>query len=185
MRPLQLPTCFRRLFGKIVVRWLAPEIEPRLSPDQAAVRGGHCGINIRQAFRHLASDHEAPPPAGDLWWMIMGPAGPYVDRLAGAVDGSPLARCAADFFADQSKAFERVSVAWFARVLAGWRLPVWVQRAMLSLVHGRAVQALVGGRPGPRHDLARSLGLGGTAAPLSWNMSYDILDRRPALVLGR
>ena len=40
MRPLQLPTCFRRLFGTIIVRWLAPEIEPQLSPDQAAVRGG-------------------------------------------------------------------------------------------------------------------------------------------------
>ena len=40
MRPLQLPTCFRRLFGSILVNWLAPEIEPRLCGDQAARRGG-------------------------------------------------------------------------------------------------------------------------------------------------
>ena len=40
MRPLQLPTCFRRLFGSILVVWLTPEIEPHLCGDQAARRGG-------------------------------------------------------------------------------------------------------------------------------------------------
>ena len=51
--------------------------------------------------------------------------------------------------------------------------PLWIQKGMLALAVGRAVQALVGGRPGPLRHLSRSLGMGGTASPLGWNMAYD------------
>ena len=40
LRPLQLPTCFRRLFGAAMADLVGPELEPQLSVDQAAVKGG-------------------------------------------------------------------------------------------------------------------------------------------------
>eukprot|EP00959_Pyramimonas_sp_CCMP1952_P168385 3518431-Pyramimonas_sp.AAC.1 len=54
MRPLQLPTCLRRLHGATIADHLGPVIEPRLSPNQAAKRGGQCGPNIIR--------HEPPRP---------------------------------------------------------------------------------------------------------------------------
>ena len=62
MRPLQLPTCLRRLFGACITDILGPEVEPHLCVDQAAVAGGHCGPNIRAALAHL-SGTRAPPSA--------------------------------------------------------------------------------------------------------------------------
>ena len=44
---------------------------------------------------------------------------------------------------------------------------------MLALARHRAVQARRGGTLGPVRLLSRSLGMGGTASPLGWNMSYD------------
>ena len=64
LRPLQLPTCFRRLYGAVVAGVLGPIIEPQLCADQAAVAGGHCGPNIRDAFAHLARHRPAPG------WML-------------------------------------------------------------------------------------------------------------------
>ena len=60
LRPLQLPTCFRRLFGDIMADLVGPEIEPQLSVDQAAVKGGQRGPNILLANGHLSS---RPGPA--------------------------------------------------------------------------------------------------------------------------
>merc|ERR1712155_439755 len=82
--------------------------------------------------------------------------------------GSPAA-----LFADQSMAFGRVGWAWYALVLERWKLPEWLRRGMLALARNRAVQARRGGTLGPIRSLARSLGMGGTAFPLGWNMSYD------------
>ena len=187
MRPLQLPTCFRRLFGSILVDWLAPEVEPRLSGDQAARRGGHCGANITRAFRHLSS--EAPltvAPPSDRWWRLLGRAGQCCDRAAVQADLSASDRSPGVLFADQSKAFERLSLAWYAKVLAGWGLPMWIQRGMLALVVGRAVQALVGGCPLPLRLLSRSIGLGGTASPWAgtWRTTRLLLGLGRPLVSG-
>ena len=55
MRPLQLPTCFRRLFGAALAEAVGPRVEPHLSVDQAARAGGTCGPNIRRAYDHLSS----------------------------------------------------------------------------------------------------------------------------------
>ena len=41
MRPLQLPTCFRRLFGAVTAGVLGPLVKPQLYCDQAAVACGH------------------------------------------------------------------------------------------------------------------------------------------------
>ena len=108
-----------------------------------------------------------------MWWRLVGRAGPRCDLAAEQADASPNTRRPGALFADQSKAFERLSLAWYAKVLAGWGLPQWIQRGLLALVVGRAVQALVGGRPGPLRHLSRSIGMGGTASPLGWNMAYD------------
>ena len=66
MRPLQLPTCFRRLYGAAVAGAIGPLTEPQLCADQAAVAGGHCGPNIRSAFTHLARHRAAPEAPSQL-----------------------------------------------------------------------------------------------------------------------
>ena len=43
MRPLQLPTCFRRLFGAALASVVGPAVEPHMCDDQAAKAGGSCG----------------------------------------------------------------------------------------------------------------------------------------------
>ena len=65
LRPLQLPTCFRRLFGTIIMTQIGPLVEPNLSQQQAAILGGSCGPNIGEVFRHLQGkglDKPPPPP---------------------------------------------------------------------------------------------------------------------------
>ena len=52
-RPLQLPTCLRRLFGAALAEVAGPVLEPQLSAFQAAKRGGSCGPNIRRLYEHL------------------------------------------------------------------------------------------------------------------------------------
>ena len=52
-RPLQLPTCLRRLFGAALAEVSGPVLEPQLSAFQAAKKGGSCGPNIRQLYDHL------------------------------------------------------------------------------------------------------------------------------------
>ena len=64
MRPLQLPPCFRRLYGAAITAEIRPQVEPQLSRHQAATAGGHCGPNIRAAFAHLASCPGLPRSAG-------------------------------------------------------------------------------------------------------------------------
>merc|ERR1712012_1474294 len=54
MRPLQLPPCFRRLFGAYLASFMGPSVEPSLSTDQAATAGGQCGPHIRTVFRHMS-----------------------------------------------------------------------------------------------------------------------------------
>ena len=78
-RPLQLPRCFIRLFGAALAGIWAPLMEPRLTPDQAAVRGGSCGRNVQRLFRHLERPRVFPPTTGpdwELWDAILGPLGP-------------------------------------------------------------------------------------------------------------
>eukprot|EP00969_Alexandrium_andersonii_P286148 12650370-Alexandrium_andersonii.AAC.1 len=59
LRPLQIPSCWRRIVGATLAAVLGPLLEPRLSPMQSAIRGGDCSRNIRRAFRHLGSSPRA------------------------------------------------------------------------------------------------------------------------------
>ena len=62
----------------------------------------------------------------------MGPVGQVVDDFLATL-GDELSTEPAVFFADQSMAFERVGWLWFSMVLAGWQVPQWILRGMLSL----------------------------------------------------
>ena len=68
LRPLQLPTCLRRLFGAIVTSLVGPCLEPHLSPEQTALRGGDMGQNVRDVFAHLGTSVAA---GTDLVWSAM------------------------------------------------------------------------------------------------------------------
>ena len=105
MRPLQLPTCFRRLYGAALAGVLGPLIEPHLCADQAAVAGGHCGPNITRAFAHLTRAGRDTTAPTALWHLVMGAAAGPVDALAVAADDAAIRAVPAVLFADQSKAF--------------------------------------------------------------------------------
>ena len=49
-RPLQLPTCMRRLYGAMVMSLVRPHMEQMISEEQAAKKGGDCGQNIRMVL---------------------------------------------------------------------------------------------------------------------------------------
>ena len=135
MRPLQLPTCFRKLFGAALAEMVGPAIEPHMSTDQAARAGGSCGPNIRRAFRHIETDLGEEPGVGDLWQSMRGThctvIDDYIDQhlreCARSASGEwvyhSLAKEAAFLFADQRQAFERLAIRWFRQILKGWRFP--------------------------------------------------------------
>merc|ERR1711884_915942 len=86
-RPLQLPSCLRRLFGAALAEAAGPVLERGLSRHQVAKRGGSCGPNIRALFRHLSQPGGLPGlltrgvqgprlrvPREDLWAAFLGRA---------------------------------------------------------------------------------------------------------------
>ena len=92
----------------------------------------------------------------------------YVQRFGDpTLDGAPAVLCA-----DQAKAFERVSLAWLAAVLAGWGMPPWLRTCLLGLVCGRAVRSNAGGRLGPARLLqGHRHGWGGQSSPME--LAFD------------
>ena len=147
LRGLQLPTCWRRVFGAILAATVAPLIEPHLSISQTGVRHGECCTNIREAFNHLGSPDQQPPPTTQLWTDLLGPLADPVREVAAM--GDPDNACdPAVVFADQNKAFERLSHGWLRRVMTGWRMPDWTTRAFLPCHHLWQIGAsLFTGRP--------------------------------------
>eukprot|EP00974_Lingulodinium_polyedra_P046461 4450830-Lingulodinium_polyedra.AAC.1 len=53
----------------------------------------------------------------------------------------------------------------------------WACNVACALVCGRAVAARVNGRVKPRGRLRRSIGVGGTASTVVWNLGYDPIVR--------
>ena len=66
-RPLQLPPCLHRLFGMAIMEHAGHVVAPLISVDQAAVRGGSCGTNLRAVTDHLAGGGDHRPVDLDLW----------------------------------------------------------------------------------------------------------------------
>ena len=137
MRPLQLPSTWRRLYGAVTAAAVGPIIEPCLSVDQAAVAGGHCGPNIRKAYTHMTAPGPVQEP--DRRWLaaLCGPHQDLVWHDASSA-GSDDLDSPAILFADQNKAFERVSYPWLSEVLRRWGFDPWVLRSFLALSVGRS-----------------------------------------------
>ena len=159
MRPLQLPTCIRRLFGAALASVVGPVVAPHMCDDQAAKAGGSCGPNIRRAYQHLEANMGEPQGTGRLWNDMIDTCRASLDAfierhvIESEDQAQPnstveqLEREAAVLLADQKQAFERLSIGWFRRVLDGWQFPVWVRRSFMALVESRSVTAT--GRYGP------------------------------------
>ena len=114
MRPLQLPTCFRRLFGAALAMAIRPSVEAHFSGDQASRAGGGCDPNIRRAYQHLESWGMPAAPPGPLWCELLGThyrtiedfIGTSVQEVLSATertDRQGIAEGTAVLFADQSK----------------------------------------------------------------------------------
>eukprot|EP00959_Pyramimonas_sp_CCMP1952_P453426 9468225-Pyramimonas_sp.AAC.1 len=103
MRPLQLPTCLRRLHGASLADLMGPLVEPVLSPNQAAKRGGQCGPNITKVTQHLGSLPKPPAEPGPAWPALLGrhreAVDEFVDRAATVVGNAP---CTAVILCDQN-----------------------------------------------------------------------------------
>eukprot|EP00969_Alexandrium_andersonii_P241761 10676458-Alexandrium_andersonii.AAC.1 len=107
---------------------------------QSAIRGGDCSRNIRQAFRHLSGAHgqaprwDMPTEPAQLWRQFLGSAASPLWAMVRELGEGEISSCPAAFFADQSKAFERIGHLWFRRrVLEGWRLPPWALESLLAM----------------------------------------------------
>ena len=178
-RPLQLPNCLRRLFGATIMATVGPAVEPHFSDFQAAVRGGSCEGNIRKAYDHLQGRPGHGPTRqsncpGPLWDAVLGDLATPAD-LACRQGAGLNAAGRAVFLADQSKAFERLSLSWLHQVMCAWSFPQWVRRALLSLVKGRTVCTRVNNRLSAPKAVQRGIGMGGPASPFLWNLAFDPL----------
>ena len=188
-RPLRMPTCLWRVFDATVVGAVAPTVEPALTDEQAAARGGTCIRNVRRAFAHLASvplrSAAPPPPREDMWEVLLGPAaGPAREVCDCFLTGSRLDHCPAVFLADQSKAFERLGLRWTRQVLEAWRLPSWALEGLLAPASGGGlIDAGTGPGAKPR-TLERGLGMGRPAATFVWEVAFDPLVWSVGVAVG-
>ncbi len=164
--------------------FVGPVVEPQLSRFQAATRGGRCGSNISQVFQHLSGSASSSVLApGPLWAALLGEAHTAAADWCSQI--GPLEQpWPAVFFADQSKAFERLSWTWFQEILRRWRIPPWLCTSFLHLVVDRSVRALAPGAAGQSRLLACGLGMGGPASPLAWAAAYDPIIETVATTLA-
>ena len=162
-RRLQLPTCFRMLFGSFITLMVAPQVEPRFSEWQASVKGGTCAMNVISAFEHLAGlDEPIHRSPGLLWRDVLDDAADSAEDAHARTGRPDLRASPAVVLADQSKAFERMGMAWLRRVMDGWKFPQWVKEAFDALLGTRGVRACIGSVLGYLRMLARGLGMGNT-----------------------
>ena len=105
-------------------------------------------------------------------------------RLCESAHDSCIANAPAAVLADQSKAFERLSLTWLWRVLGRWNLPRWIFRAFTALTRGRSVRSACAGATA--RALRCGIGMGGPQSPFLWNLAYDpIVDGLADAVLAR
>ena len=171
------------VFGAALASVVGPAVEPHMCEDQAAKAGGGCGPNIRRACQHLRAQMHTPRSTGTLWYDILGDCqnslDPFIEqhfqeygeRTDTDTTTGAHSKEAAVLLAGQKQAFEGPSIRWFEKILDGWQFPQWVRRSFTALVENRSVTAA--GQIGALRRLLRSVGMGGTASPLSWGMAYD------------
>ena len=174
-RPLQLPSTLRRMFGSCLMDIVGPLVEPHLTEDQSAVKGGSCAKNIKLAYQHLMLDPALGPETsyGQAWDDFLLDAASPCAKVCASIDCAKLAKRPACLLANQNKAFERLSIGWLIRVCKAWGMPAWMLLALLCLTAGRSVQAHVTGKLGKRMMLRCGTGMGGPASMFLWNVAYD------------
>ena len=163
----------RRIFGSCLMDIVGPLVEPHLSEDQSAVKGGSCARNITLAYQHLMLEPEPRVGYGQAWDDFLLEAASPCARVCASIDSAALASRPACLLADQNKAFERLSIGWLIRVCKAWGMPAWMLLALLCLTAGRAVQAHVAGKLGRKLMLRCGTGMGGPASMFLWNVAYD------------
>ena len=173
-RPLQLPTCLRRLVEAVATEIAAPIVEPTLSRWQAARRRGSCRENVRTAVDFLTGASEpAVELQGDGEAAVRGLLGPFADAWRTAPGGSAGPQGRAALLVDQSKAFERLAPAWLDAVLQRRKAPRHFRRLLLAFVTDRIAAF---SRPNGEQTSRRILtgaGMGGPAKPMCWNIGFD------------
>ena len=78
------------------------------------------GRNVQSVLQHLGSAAEDAPRLGrpDLWHALLGDLTQPLLGLCDSIDEVGIGQClAVVFFADQSKAFERIGIIWLLHVL--------------------------------------------------------------------
>ena len=92
---------------------VGPEIKPKLSTAQAAVKGDSRARKILLAYQHLtAAPRASDSRLGVMWDGILGPAAEACSRVCAACRRPGIDSCPAVVLADQSKAFESLSLTW-------------------------------------------------------------------------
>lgn len=175
-RQLQLPSTLRRIFGGGLMAVVGPAVEPLLSTHQSAIRGGSCGPNIPDASHHLASTPcSAPPDPGTIWSDILGDIAAPCLGASNACTSEHTHLAPVCVLADQSKAFERVSIPWLREIMRRWKFPAWITAGFIALVADRRVCNRVGGSLSKARLLRCGAGMGGPASAFQWNLAYDPL----------
>ena len=200
-RPLQLPDVIRRKMQDLFVMVMAATVYNNLSNQHAAGDTqrdcSHCVMT-----NHDALDHGSSPPTHGRKGVA--PAPMQEDQLAHLIGNEAYAalndiesledeetflhaqgmptesypdgrvqRFLQTF--DQMKAYENLCVLFLLRVLQAMGAPAWVTLVVTLWLRPRQVRILVERYLGPLIDLARSLGMGGPAAPMLWDVAYDVI----------
>ena len=76
-------------------------------------------------------------------------------------------------FADQSKAFERLSHTWVDESLSLWNMPPWIHNSPTALIQGRSAVTNNAGTLGKPRLLRCGVGMGGPCSPCLWSIGYD------------
>ena len=174
-RPLQLPTCLRRIFSSSIMEIVGPLVEPSFTKFQAAIKGGNCGPNITAAYKHLDTvrTDEWDDGRHPIWEQVLKDAAAPVQAVS-QIGAEHVSRDEpAVLFADQNKAFERLLVSYLIEVMDRWGFPLWIKRGLLASVVHRQVASVVGGVKGTPRDILCGLGMGGPASPFLWCLAYD------------
>ena len=168
-RPLQLPTCFRRLFGSVITSMVAAQIEPRFSEGQASVKGGSCAKNITGAFEHLGGSTSRSTVRQGLYGGASLATPPRAPRPRARTPGGPTSGHAprrslptrADGHGLAAEGHGRVEVSPLGT--RGLRCPAEGKRS--ACMHRKC--------PRVRQDACKGTGNGNTPSPFLWCLGYD------------
>ncbi|MFM7988335.1 MAG: reverse transcriptase domain-containing protein, partial [Candidatus Fonsibacter sp.] len=133
------------------------------------------GRNVQRTIRDLSDERAQRTNTcmTPLWRDVLGQRAEAAWEACDLSESELSHGCPAVVFADQSKAFERVSLHWLDAVLRGWNLPHWARLLLYDTAADRTVRHDDLGNRGFVRQLRCGIGMGGTAGLLLLNMAYD------------